>query len=48
VYHTPSLDRRARRAVAQEISIHGRLMHPHILGMYAAFQDQEHLCIVSG
>ena len=31
-----------------EVSIHGRLAHPHILGMYAAFEDAPYLCIVSG
>ena len=32
--------------IRMEVSIHGRLVHPHILGLHATFEDADLICIV--
>jgi len=46
VYDKRALSPAIQQAVMQEISIHGRLTHPHLVNMFAAFEDGPFLCIV--
>jgi len=46
VYDKRQLTEPLLRGVMSEISIHGRMVHPHVLAMYAAFEDGHYLAIV--
>lgn len=47
-YRKANLNSAVTQSVYMEVSIQGRLCHPHILGLYAAFEDSGFICIVSG
>lgn len=47
-YRKSTLNTAVRESIYMEVAIQGRLCHPNILGLFAAFDDGGYICILSG
>ena len=47
IYQKKNLTPALLASVRHEVSVHGRIVHPHVLPLLAAFEDGGYLCIIT-